>query len=111
MRLFTKLALFTMPLLAIPAARANDITVSLPIDSVTVYRDSAIVTRAGLAEIPVGQHRLIVSGLPDGLDPASLRVSARSANLRLGGIEVHRVVEQELVNAAERTLNRKLRDI
>lgn len=112
MRLSITLAATTALLATlIPVSRASDITVSLPIDSVTVYRDSAIVTRTGLADIPVGQHRLIVRGLPDGLDPASLQVSARSANLRLGGIEVQRVVEQELVNAAERALNRKLRDI
>lgn len=92
-------------------AWAGDITATLPIDSVTAYRDSAIVTRAGLAEIPAGQHRLIVRGLPDGIDPSTLRLSARSGSVRLGGIEVQRIVEEELVNSTERALNRKLRDI
>jgi uncharacterized protein (TIGR02231 family) len=92
-------------------AWAGDITATLPIDSVTAYRDSAIVTRAGIAEIPAGQHRLIVRGLPDGIDPSTLRLSARSGSVRLGGIEVQRIVEEELVNSTERALNRKLRDI
>ena len=112
MRLATTLVMaLAMIATQAPAASAADIAVSLPIDSVTVYRDSAIVTRSGMADIPAGQHRLIVRGLPDGIDPASLRLSARSASMRLGGIEVHRVVEEELVNATERALNRKLRDI
>jgi len=107
MRLTTTILLVT----CVPAAWAGDIAVTLPIDSVTVYRDSAIVARAGVAEIPAGAHRLIVRGLPDGVDPATLRISARSGSLRLGGIEVQRIVEEELVNGAERALTRKLREI
>ena len=94
-----------------PAAYCADISVTLPIDSVIVYRDSAIVTRAGKAEIPAGEHRLVVRGLPDGLDPATLRLSARSASLKLGGIEVQRIIEGALVNTDERALTLKLRDI
>jgi len=105
------IAATALTLLLSPAAQAADIPVTLPIDSVTVYRDSAIVTRAGKAEIPAGEHRLIVRGLPDGLDPATLRLTARSGSLRLGGIEVQRIVEAELVNANERALNQKLRDL
>jgi uncharacterized protein (TIGR02231 family) len=108
MRLTTS---FVLAAMLAPCARANDIAISLPIDSVTVYRDSAIVERAGLAEIPAGQHRLIVRGLPDGIDPGTLRLSARSGSLKLGGIEVQRIVEEELVNGTERALSRKLRDI
>jgi uncharacterized protein (TIGR02231 family) len=94
-----------------PAAFCADIAVTLPIDSVTVYRDSAIVTRAGNAQVPAGEHRLVVRGLPDGIDPATLRLSARSASLKLGGIEVQRIVEGDLVNASERALTLELRDI
>ena len=94
-----------------PAAFCADIAVTLPIDSVIVYRDSAIVTRAGKAQVPAGEHRLVVRGLPDGLDPATLRLSARSASLKLGGIEVQRIIEGALVNTDERALTLKLRDI
>jgi uncharacterized protein (TIGR02231 family) len=94
-----------------PAAQGADIVVTLPIDGVTVYRDSAIVTRQGSVEIPAGEHRLVVRGLPDRVDPATLRLSARSAALRLGGIEVQRIVEEQLVNETERALHRRLRDL
>ena len=100
-------------LLATVAAttHAADITANLPIDKVTVYRGSAIVTRTGLVEFPAGEHRLIVRGLPDGVDPATLRLSAKSGGLRLGAIETERIFESELVGAAERAINRKLRDL
>src|SRR5262249_40736496 len=100
---------FLLTTLFSAVASAADVVVSLPIDSVTVYRDSAIITRQGTVEIPAGEHRIVVRGLPDGIDPATLRLSARSASLRLGGIEVQRIVEEQLVNENERILNRKLR--
>jgi uncharacterized protein (TIGR02231 family) len=93
------------------ASHASDISATLPIDKVTVYRGSAIVTRAGLVEFPAGEHRLIVRGLPDGVDPATLRLSAKSGALRLGAIETERIFETELVGAAERAINRRLRDL
>jgi uncharacterized protein (TIGR02231 family) len=100
-------------LLATVAAttHAADITANLPIDKVTVYRGSAIVTRAGVVEFPAGEHRLIVRGLPDGVDPATLRLSAKSGGLRLGAIETERIFDKELVGATERALNLKLRDL
>jgi uncharacterized protein (TIGR02231 family) len=103
----------TALLLAVTAASAHgaDITATLPIDKVTVYRGSAIVTRTGIVEIPAGEHRLIVRGLPDGLDPATLRLAARTGGLKLGAIEAQRIIEGDLVGATERTLNRKLRDL
>ncbi len=104
-------SLFLLLAVAAATARANDIAATLPIDKVTVYRGSAIVTRAGIVEIPAGEHRLIVRGLPDGVDPATLRLSARSSGLKLGAIEAQRIIEGDLVGAAERVLNRKLRDL
>src|SRR5688572_1203750 len=108
MRLTTVIALASM---ISPATWSADIAVTLPIDSVTVYRDSAIITRQGNVDIPAGEHRLVVRGLPDGVDPGTLRLSARSPALRLGGIELQRIVEEQLVNDTERMLNRKLRDL
>jgi uncharacterized protein (TIGR02231 family) len=95
--------------LVMPQARAADISATIPIDKVTVYRDSAIVTRAGTVEVPSGEHRLILRNLPGGLDPASLRLSARGQNVRLGGIEVQQVTQDDAVNDSERALNKKMR--
>jgi len=94
-----------------PTARPADIVAALTIDKVTVYRDSAIVTRSGRVDIPVGEHRLIVRGLSDRVDPATLRLSAASGGLKLAGVEVQRIVEGDLVNPQERALTKKLRDI
>jgi uncharacterized protein (TIGR02231 family) len=94
-----------------PALHAADIVAALGIDKVTVYRDSAIVTRSGRVEIPAGEHRLIVRGLSDHVDPATLRLSAASGALKLAGVEVQRIIEGDLVNPAERALTKKLRDL
>lgn len=93
------------------ASQAADINAQLAIDKVTVYRGSAIVTRTGVVEFSAGEHRLIVRGLPEGIDPATLRLSAKSGSLKLGSIETERIFDSELVGAAERAINRKLRDL
>ena len=89
-------------------ADASDIEAKLVIDEVTVYPQSANITRAGKVSIPAGDHRLIIRGLPDPIDPGSLRVSAGSAAVRLGGIEVQRVVDKDYVSDAERALRKRL---
>ncbi len=102
------LAGLAFALLASGAVRPADIVASLPITKVTVYRDSAIVTRTGTLDVPAGDQRLIVRNLPGGLNPASLRLTARAQNVRLGGVEVQHATLDEAVNENERTLNRKL---
>jgi uncharacterized protein (TIGR02231 family) len=89
-------------------ASAADIEAKLVIDEVTVYARSANVTRAGQVSIPAGDHRLIIRGLPDPIDPGSLRISAGSAALRLGGVEVQRIVNEDYVSDAERALQKRL---
>jgi uncharacterized protein (TIGR02231 family) len=93
---------------AFPMAHAADVVATLPIDHVTVYRDSAIVTRAGTVDLAGGDHRLIIRNLPDGLLPAGVRIAARSGTARLGGIEIQRVTQDNLVNDEERALNKQL---
>jgi uncharacterized protein (TIGR02231 family) len=85
-----------------------DIEAKLVIDEVTVYPQSANVTRAGKVSIPAGDHRLIIRGLPDPLDPSSLRVSAGSTAVRLGGVEVQKVIDRDYVSESERALRRRL---
>src|SRR5262245_61284802 len=69
------------------AANAEDVEATLRVDEVKVYPRTAAVTRRGAVSIPAGEHRLIVRGLPDPVDAGSLRVSAGSRTLRLGGVE------------------------
>jgi uncharacterized protein (TIGR02231 family) len=61
-----------------------------PIVAVTVFRDGARVQRTGVVRIEPGRQTVMVGGLPAGLDPASVRVAARGAELALLDVEVHR---------------------
>ena len=94
--------------LVAPAANAEDIVAALHVDEVTVYPRTAAVTRRGDVSIPVGEHRLIVRGLPDPVDPGSLRVSAGSRAVRLGGVEFEKIVATDFVGGAESALSAKL---
>ncbi|MBK7117527.1 MAG: DUF4140 domain-containing protein [Proteobacteria bacterium] len=94
-----------------PAVRAADIDIKLPIDQVLVYPQSAEISRRGEITIPAGTSRLILLGLPDPIDAGSLRVIAESRNVRLGGIEIEKIVDTQFVSEAERTLRRRYADI
>jgi uncharacterized protein (TIGR02231 family) len=94
--------------LAAAPARAEDIEAALRVDEVTVYARTAAVTRRGEVTLPAGEHRLIVRGLPDPVDAGSLRISAGSRAVRLGGVELERIVATDFVNDAESTLRAKL---
>ena len=90
------------------AATAEDIEATLRVDEVKVYPRTAAVTRRGEISIPAGEHRLIVRGLPDPVDPGSLRVSVGSHAVRLGGVEIEKIVVTDFVSGAERALSAKL---
>ena len=61
------------------------------IDTVTVYTDRARVSRTGTVRLAPGSHRLRISELPEKLDAASVRASARgTARASLLGVDVKR---------------------
>jgi uncharacterized protein (TIGR02231 family) len=108
------LAASTLALLTFVAAQATqaaDLAATLTIDQVTVYPQTAAVVRRGEVAVPAGSHRLIIRGLPDPVDPGSLRISAASRAVRLGGIEIEKIVATEFVSEAERALRRKLTEL
>ena len=81
------------------SARAADIVAPSRIDGVTVYPGVATVTRVVEIAVPAGQHTLIVSGLPQALDPNSLRVEGVSAGqLQIGSVEMR---TQPIANAPQ----------
>lgn len=96
--------------LAIAAGQAfaADITADLHIDRVTVYRQGAVVTREGEVAIPAGFNRLIVRGLPAGIDSKTLRVTIDTSSVQLGGVEIAEINEGNFVSEAERELRRKI---
>src|SRR5713101_7498588 len=61
-----------------------------PIVAVTVFRDGARVQRSGTVSVTPGLRTVVIGGLPAGVDPASVRVAARGADLALLNVEVHR---------------------
>lgn len=91
-----------------PPTHAADIEAKLVIDQVTVYPQTANITRSGQVTVPVGDHRLIVRGLPDPIDTSNLRIYAGSAAVRLGGVEVQKIVNKDYVSDGERALRKKL---
>ncbi len=61
-----------------------------PIVGVSVFRDGARVQRSGTVSVAPGLRTVVIGGLPAGVDPASVRVAARGADLALLNVEVHR---------------------
>ncbi len=97
-------------LLGGPPAMAADVPAALGIDRVTVYRQGAIVTRAGSVSVPEGTNRLVIKGLPAAVDPKSMRIGVSAPSVRLGGIEVAKINEGKFVSEAEREQRRKIED-
>ncbi len=95
--------------LAPERAAAADLAASSRVDAVTVYRGWARVTRRARVEVAAGDSRVVLQGLPAGLDGDSLRVEGRgTARARVGGVGVERITQAELalpeVRAAEARL-------
>src|SRR5580765_5858262 len=89
---------------------AADVSADLHIDRVTVYRQGAVVTRAGEVTIPAGSNRLIVRGLPASIDSKTLRVTVEGGAVQLGGVELAKINEGKFVSEAERELRRKIEE-
>jgi uncharacterized protein (TIGR02231 family) len=73
------------------AAPAADLPAPSRIDAVTVYRLGARVTRVARVELPPGDTRVLLEGLPAGLDDESLRVEGKgTARARVFGVTAER---------------------
>ena len=83
---------------------AADISIELPIDEVVVHPYSAVIERRGKTQLPAGEHRLIVSGLPQQLDPARLQLAIDNSAVRLGSLELKEVHQGDLTAQAEKEL-------
>lgn len=76
-------------LAGVTPALAAEISAPSRIDGVVVYPGLATVTRIVEVEVPAGQHTIVVSGLPQSLDPNSLRVEGvSSGQVSIGSIEM-----------------------
>jgi uncharacterized protein (TIGR02231 family) len=61
---------------------------------VTLYRDRAEVVREATVDLPVGASTVEFSGIPFGIDPDSVRVSAEGVPSTLGAVEIQDFAEQ-----------------
>ncbi|MCA3563606.1 MAG: mucoidy inhibitor MuiA family protein [Methylocystis sp.] len=76
-------------LLGVSPLCAAEITAPSRIDGVIIYPGVAAITRIVEIDVPAGQHTIVVSGLPQALDPNSLRVEGVSTGqLQIGSIEL-----------------------
>jgi uncharacterized protein (TIGR02231 family) len=74
--------------LPVPPQAALPLEPNSEVDSVTVYRDRALVTRAMTEPLPAGASSLTFEGLPLNLDAGSLSAAARDAGVRIVGVEL-----------------------
>jgi uncharacterized protein (TIGR02231 family) len=76
-------------LLGVSPLCAAEITAPSKIDGVIVYPGVAAITRIVEVDVPAGQHTLVIAGLPQSLDPNSLRVEGISTGqLQIGSVEM-----------------------
>src|SRR5438270_8478244 len=90
----------------LPAAVRSAIVADMPsvllettLTAVTVYPDTARVTRRGTATVPAGEGTIVIGGLPQSLIPDTARVSVFAAGVRVGGVDVAATFEPAAVPA------------
>lgn len=95
-----------------PFAHAADYTADSHVSVVTVYSDRATVTRTAQVNVTSGDHVAVITDLPSGLIPDSIRAEGHStAAVVLGAIENKIVNSAELAAPRERELRLKMQDL
>ncbi len=105
--------LFLLIVLTLVAAIAHgdEIVLELPIQSVTVYPESAIINRVSDVEFPAGSHRLNIVGLPRDFDHERLQINIASSAIKLGSLEVISKQEPLLSDTERQAYERRIQDI
>ncbi|MFZ5876304.1 MAG: mucoidy inhibitor MuiA family protein [Nitrospirota bacterium] len=108
-RSLTIAAFLVFPFSTPTSAASPDITAQSHIDAVTVYLNSARVTRVAKIDLPAGDVRVVLEGLSDQLLDDSLRVSgAGGAKAQVFGATVERVPHVETTAKEVRAAEDKL---
>ncbi|WP_417456938.1 DUF4139 domain-containing protein [Kordiimonas sp.] len=75
-----------LAIFAVPAAQADDFTLTAPINAVTVYQSGgAVVHREGDLTLPPGEHTITLMGLTSRLDE-NYGIHARADGVEVGGV-------------------------
>ena len=104
MRFAASLSLAVAVLLLPDAAvAAAEVKATSRIDGVTVYQTSARIGRIARAELPAGDVRLLIEGLPVGLTDDSVRVEGQGTGKgKIWGVSVEPITRAAAVDAAAR---------
>ncbi|KRW95531.1 DUF4139 domain-containing protein [Paracoccus sp. MKU1] len=94
------LLISTAILLASPAL-AERIETTARVTEVTVYPWGAGVTREASLDLPAGAHELVIPGIPEGIDPASLRISTEGAVIGATGFQQERALPETPAKSPE----------
>jgi hypothetical protein len=101
-------------LIAMADPAATTLILDAPITAVVVYPRQARVTRRGVVTVPTAgapappEFRVTLGGLPEQIDPSSVRVSGRGA-VRVLGVEVELEVRARTTDAVLAELEDRLR--
>lgn len=107
--LVSLIALLTVLCAAPAAAAIASTSATSRIDAVTVYRQSARVTRVARVELGAGPARVVLDGLPLEIDDDSVRVEGKgTAKARVFGVAVDRVTIAETVAGDARAAEEQL---
>jgi uncharacterized protein (TIGR02231 family) len=107
MRSFPHIALAL--LLPAAASAATDVKGASRVDAVTVYRSGARVTRSARAELPAGDVRLLVEGLPVGIADDSVRVEGQGASkAKIWGVTVEPMTLATVVDGSAREAEERI---
>lgn len=89
-----------------------DIDVASRVEKVTIYQESAEITRRASVAIPEGSNSIIFTGIPSGLNSDSLRVGGKgSGKINISGVESKtRYLKGELSPQAEE-LDKRIRTV
>lgn len=110
---FTVLGLLLSAGFGISLAHAQGIELvnNLPIEAVTVYPRTAIVTRSGNVSIPSGSSTLVIENLPMGLDAARLQLSISNTAVQFSNLQIQENFQTQNVNERENEVRNQLQTL
>jgi len=80
---------------------ADDIRLNAPVTAATLYSEGATLTRAVPFSVPAGTHDLLITNLPESLDPMSVRVALNGAKLGAVTVRHERVYPNQQADSPE----------
>lgn len=93
-----------------PQTAYADLQANSTISAVTVYPNSARITRTATLNLAAGETKIILPGLPLQMDATSLRVSGAGSNpISLGSVQLTEQLSSDAVQVKERQLKEEIR--